>query len=56
MTDSSTNLDRFLETVPSFARFGQILDPGLYAALPNDWVVGIADVVRYSGRAVRRLS
>ena len=30
---------------PDFARFGQILDPQLYAALPDDWVVGLADVV-----------
>ena len=44
MTDGSS-VDRFLATVPSFARFGQILDPQLYAALPDDWVVGLADVV-----------
>jgi hypothetical protein len=44
MTDGSS-ADRFLATVPSFVRFGQILDPQLYAALPDDWVVGLADVV-----------
>jgi hypothetical protein len=44
MTDGSS-VHRFLATVPSFARFGQILDPQLYAALPDDWVVGLADVV-----------
>ena len=44
MTDGSS-VDRFLATVPSFARFGQILEPQLYAALPDDWVVGLADVV-----------
>jgi Protein of unknown function (DUF3095) len=44
MTDGSS-ADRFLATVPSFGRFGQILDPQLYAALPDDWVVGLADVV-----------
>src|SRR5271156_1814969 len=44
MTDGSSG-DRFLATVPIFALFGQILDPELYAALPDDWVVGIADVV-----------
>jgi hypothetical protein len=44
MTDGSS-VDRFLATVPIFALFGQILDPELYAALPDDWVVGIADVV-----------
>jgi hypothetical protein len=43
MTDGSS-ADRFLATVPSFVRFGQILDPQLYAALPDDWVVGLADV------------
>jgi len=44
MTDGSS-VDRFLATVPSFARFGEILDPQPYAALPDDWVVGLADVV-----------
>jgi hypothetical protein len=44
MTDGSS-VDRFLATVPSFAHFGQILDPQLCAALPDDWVVGLADVV-----------
>ena len=50
MTDGSS-VDRFLATVPIFALFGQILDPELYAALPDDWVVGIADVVS-STRAI----
>jgi hypothetical protein len=44
MTDGSS-VNRFLTMVPSFAHFGQILDPQLYAALPDDWVVGLADVV-----------
>jgi len=50
MKDSPSE-DRFLATVPRFARFGQILDPKLYAALPEDWVVGLSDVVN-STRAI----
>ncbi|MGH7089920.1 MAG: DUF3095 family protein, partial [Stellaceae bacterium] len=41
----ATSAARFLATVPTFARFGRILDPELYTALPNDWFVGLADIV-----------
>ncbi len=41
----SASVDGFLATVPRFARFGQVLEPKLYAALPDDWVVGLSDVV-----------
>jgi len=36
--------DAFLATVPKSARFGQVLDPKLYAPLPGDWVIGLSDV------------
>lgn len=31
--------------IPTFTEFSQILDPGCYHPLPDDWYVGIADVV-----------
>src|SRR5579884_2533273 len=34
----------FLAAVPIASRFGQILDPALYMPLPDDWIVGLADV------------
>jgi len=40
-----SNADRFLAALPVFARFDQILDPALYAPVPQDWLVGLADVV-----------
>jgi hypothetical protein len=40
-----SSADSFLATVPRFSRFGKILDPELYAPLPDDWVVGLSDVV-----------
>jgi len=42
---TGSDIGGFLATVPSFAHFGQTLDPALYAALPEGWVLGIADVV-----------
>ena len=41
-----------LAGIPVFASFAQIADPGLYAPVPDDWVVGISDVVK-SGEAIR---
>jgi hypothetical protein len=36
----------FYDTVPVFDRFGGILDPDRYLAVPDDWVLGLADVVQ----------
>ncbi|HUI17531.1 MAG TPA: DUF3095 family protein, partial [Alphaproteobacteria bacterium] len=43
--EAGASADGFLATVPRIARFGEILDPKLYAALPDDWIVGLSDVV-----------
>src|SRR5215207_5817474 len=32
--------------LPAVEQFGRLTDPSLYAALPDDWVLGVADVVR----------
>jgi hypothetical protein len=37
--------DDFLAGLPLFASFGQIADPDLYAPVPEDWILGLADVV-----------
>src|ERR1043166_6881395 len=38
-------LTGFYASVPAFPRFEDITDPELYVPLPDDWVVGLADVV-----------
>ena len=42
MSDS----DAFYAGVPVFRGFRSLMDPAMYAALPDDWTVGIADVVQ----------
>jgi DUF3095 family protein len=41
-TDGS---DRFYGSIPVFHGFGSLMDPALYSPLPDDWTIGIADVV-----------
>jgi hypothetical protein len=36
----------FYSRVPVFAGFASIMDPACYRALPDDWVIGLTDVVR----------
>ena len=38
--------DGFYESLPILRDFGQVMDPGLFAPLPEGWVVGVADVVQ----------
>jgi Protein of unknown function (DUF3095) len=35
----------FYNSIPVFRGFGSLMDPALYSALPDDWSIGIADVV-----------
>ena len=44
----STEADAFLSKVPTFASFSQIADPSLYEPVPDDWTIGLSDVVRSS--------
>jgi hypothetical protein len=37
--------DAFYGSIPVFRGFGKLMDPVLYAPLPDDWSIGIADVV-----------
>jgi hypothetical protein len=38
--------NRFYDGVPVFDRFADIADPSRYQPLPDDWVLGLADVVQ----------
>ena len=44
MTTTSGS-DQFYGSIPVFRGFGSLMDPALYSPLPEDWTVGIADVV-----------
>jgi hypothetical protein len=42
---SSDGSDRFYNSIPVFRGFGSLMDPALYSPLPDDWTVGVADIV-----------
>jgi hypothetical protein len=48
MTDGS---DTFYGGIPVFRGFSSLMDPVLYAPLPDDWSIGVADIVE-STRAI----
>ena len=37
--------DSFYGTIPVFRGFASLMDPKLYAPLPDDWSIGVADIV-----------
>src|ERR1041384_6849996 len=37
--------DIFYGGIPVFRGFGSLMDPALYSPLPDDWTVGVADIV-----------
>src|ERR1700704_1076827 len=37
--------DTFYGRIPVFRRFTRLMDPSLYSALPDDWSIGVADIV-----------
>ena len=37
--------DIFYGAIPVFRGFGSLMDPALYTPLPDDWTVGVADIV-----------
>jgi Protein of unknown function (DUF3095) len=37
--------DRFYRDIPVFRGFGSLMDPEVYSPLPDDWSIGIADIV-----------
>src|SRR5260370_8086118 len=42
MTDGS---DTFYGGIPVFRGFSSLMDPALYSPLPDDWSIGVADIV-----------
>ncbi|MFZ2156208.1 MAG: DUF3095 domain-containing protein [Bradyrhizobium sp.] len=46
-----TGQDTFYGGIPVFRGFSSLMDPALYSALPDDWTIGIADIVE-STRAI----
>src|SRR5260221_393193 len=38
--------DRFYSSLPIFRDFTQVMDPALFQPLPDDWVIGVADIVQ----------
>src|SRR5712675_2499569 len=37
--------DIFYGSIPVFRGFGRLMDPALYSPLPDDWTIGVADIV-----------
>ncbi len=37
--------DQFYGGIPVFRGFGRLMDPALYSPLPDDWTIGVADIV-----------
>jgi hypothetical protein len=37
--------DSFYGTIPVFRGFASLMDPKLYSPLPDDWTIGVADIV-----------
>jgi hypothetical protein len=44
-SDSTPGTDSFYGGIPVFRGFSSLMDPKLYSRLPDDWVIGVADIV-----------
>jgi len=40
-----TSSDNFYSRIPVFRGFASLMEPSLYSPLPDDWTVGVADIV-----------
>ena len=49
--DATPPNDAFYQSLPIFRDFTHVMDPALFAPLPADWMVGVADVIQ-STRAI----
>lgn len=43
--NAPANSGSFYTGIPIFRGFGSLMDPALYAPLPDDWMIGVADIV-----------
>jgi hypothetical protein len=41
----TTGSEIFYSGIPVFRSFARLMDPALYSPLPDDWIVGVADIV-----------
>src|SRR5260370_33186357 len=41
----TTPNDTFYSKIPVFRGFSRLMDPALYSPLPDDWSIGVADIV-----------
>jgi len=48
----SNEADLFYASIPVFDSFSGLMEPSLYKPLPDDWTIGIADIVQ-SPKAIR---
>src|ERR1700676_88787 len=48
---TATGSDSFYGSIAVFRGFGSLMGPGLYSPLPDDWSIGVADIVE-STRAI----
>ena len=39
--------DTFYGRIPVFHGFAKLMDPALYSRLPDDWTIGVADIVEF---------
>src|SRR5215212_8369902 len=44
-TAPPASMDTCYGSIPVFRRFAKLMDPKLYSPLPDDWSIGIADIV-----------
>ena len=44
----------FYAKIPVFRDFARLMDPALYAPLPVDWIIGVADIVDSTGAIAER--
>ena len=50
--NTRTDTSGFYDNIPVFNVFPKLMDPALYQRLPDDWTIGIADIVQ-STQAIR---
>src|SRR5437667_3266634 len=48
---TASESDPFYSSIPVFRGFSSLMDPALYCSLPDEWRVGVADIVE-STRAI----
>lgn len=50
----SPGSDTFYGSIPVFRGFASLMDPALYSPLPDDWCVGVADIVESTKAIAQR--